>query len=350
MRFHLIDSLRGIAAIWVVLFHIRGGFHIDNLAVYLPKIVTTILFGIGNSGVPIFFVISGFVITHSLNHDKVNINYLAKFTLRRSVRLDPAYWGSILLVIFLAWISSVIKNEQIVWSTSKTIIAHFFYAQDLLELTSIGRVYWTLCLEIQFYLIFCILIAITQYFEKYYKNTNFLIFLGVAIISILWPLGLVKQNLYPGLFFPHWYGFLLGVFAYWSWKKKLPTLFFYIYTIPILIVAILTHSKFGIAAGLTAIFVLEASKLGHISSMNWKWLQFLGMISYSLYLTHNPIAGASFFIIYKLIGNSVIAQLLALIIVVIICITFAFLFWWLFEKWSIKLSKSICVHNPKINN
>ena len=348
MRFHLIDALRGIAAIWVVLFRIRGGFHIDNLAAILPKIVTTIVFGIGNSGVPIFFVISGFVITHSLSHDKVNMNYLARFTLRRSIRLDPAYWASIFLLIFLAWISSVVKNEPMIWATSQTIIAHLFYAQDLLELESINRVYWTLCLEIQFYLLFCILIAIVQYFQKYYKKANFLIFFCVAIISILWPLGLIKQNLYPGLFFPHWHGFLLGVFAYWSWKKKLPAVFFYTYTIPILVVGISIGSKFGIAAALSALFVHEASKLGYISSMNWKWLQFLGMISYSLYLTHNPVIGASFFITYKLIGNSVVAQLIALIIAIITCILFAFLFWWIFEKWSIKLSKKIYIHNRKI--
>ena len=346
-RFHLIDALRGIASMWVVLYHAYEGSHIDILAGILPTIVVDTLFKMGKAGVPIFFVISGFVISHSLTYDKINNNYFLLFILRRSIRLNPPYWASILLFLFFTWVSAKIKHEQIIFETSNTIIANIFYAQGFLELKNINEIYWTLCLEIQFYLVFCLLTSVTQYLGNYFNKINVLVLFGMAIIAMLWPLGLLKENLFPGLFLPHWHAFLLGVFAYWSWKKKVTNIFFYIYSALIFTGAVFFYSTFSIAAVLASLFIHECSRFGYISSMNWKWLQFLGTISYSLYLTHNPITGASFFIIYKLIGNSVESQLLAIIIDIIACTLFAYFFWWCFEKWSLQLSRKINIHNAK---
>ncbi len=345
MRFHLIDALRGIAAIWVVFYHAYEGSHVDGLIESLPDLLVTIVFRMGHAGVPIFFVISGFVIAHSLRHDKVDIFYLGKFTLRRSIRLDPPYWASIIFVLFLAWVSSKVKNELMPWPSTETLIAHVFYLQGFFEFKSINSVFWTLCLEIQFYLIFCLLVAISQFFENYFKQAKFIIFGSAAIISMLWPLDIIKENLHPGLFLPHWHAFLLGVFAYWSWQKRMHFTLFYIYSLPILISSILGDFSFSIFATITAIFVHELSKIGYLESMNWKWLQFLGLISYSLYLTHNPISGAVFFIAYEFIGHSITSQFIALGIVVISCVSFACIYWWAFESWSIKLSKKIKLHS-----
>lgn len=344
MRFHLIDALRGIAALWVVFFHAYEGSHINKLTDILPNAVVGIVFKKGELGVPIFFVISGFVIAHSLRNDNINASYFAKFTLRRSIRLDPPYWASVLFCISFAWISSVVKNEEMFWPSRESIIAHLFYAQTLLEFKHINIIYWTLCLEIQFYLIFCLLLTISQFFEKFYENSRLIILFSVIIVSLLWPLGILQKNLHPGLFLPHWHGFILGVFAYWSWQQKLHPLFLYIYSALILTGGMLFHSNFSITTTIMALLIYESAKLGHISSMNWKWLQFLGLISYSLYLTHNPITGAVFFLTYKLIGSSVLTQFFALGIDIAICILFAFLYWWLFEKWSINLSKKIILH------
>ena len=40
---------------------------------------------------------------------------------------------------------------------ARVLAAHLLYLQDILELPQINTVYWTLCMEIQFYLIFCLL-------------------------------------------------------------------------------------------------------------------------------------------------------------------------------------------------
>jgi len=66
LRFAFADSLRGIAALWVVLFHLSKGDHIDQLIASLPKFLKPILFNSGGLGVAIFFVLSGYVMTHTI--------------------------------------------------------------------------------------------------------------------------------------------------------------------------------------------------------------------------------------------------------------------------------------------
>jgi peptidoglycan/LPS O-acetylase OafA/YrhL len=69
---------------------------------------------------------------------------------------------------------------------------------------------------------------------------------------------------------------------------------------------------------------------------------FLGTISYSLYLTHNPITGASFFLLAKL-GTP---QWFALGATILICIAFAYAFWLAFEQPSMKLAHRVRLRSP----
>jgi peptidoglycan/LPS O-acetylase OafA/YrhL len=96
-RFVMVDSLRGIAALWVVFYHAYEGHHMTRLAEYLPTFVVTVIAN-GDLGVAIFFVLSGFVIAHSVSRQTVDVRFMGRFILRRSVRLDIPYWFSMLLV------------------------------------------------------------------------------------------------------------------------------------------------------------------------------------------------------------------------------------------------------------
>lgn len=347
MRFHLIDALRGFAALWVVFYHAYEGGHIDGLVRLIPELFVIIIFELGSSGVPIFFVLSGFVIAHSITKDRVDGSYFARFTLRRSVRLDPPYWGSIVLVILLAWLSSNVKGEPFEWPDAGTVVAHLFYLQGILEIPHLNIIYWTLCLEIQFYLVLCALMYLTQFFERYHNKAFIIIFSLMAAISLLWPTKIMEENIYPGLFFPHWHAFLLGVFSYWSWQKKISMCFFYPYFLIVIVSSVVSQSAFSIAAALTALIIHECARYNFITSLNWRWIQFLGVISYSLYLTHNPITGASYYLFYRVFGDSLILQSIALVVSTVICIIFAYVFWWLFEQWSIRLSKKILLHSGR---
>ena len=59
----------------------------------------------GFLGVDIFFVISGFVIALSVSKGAPTFGYFGRFIVRRSIRLDPPYWSSILLEVLLLHLS-----------------------------------------------------------------------------------------------------------------------------------------------------------------------------------------------------------------------------------------------------
>ena len=65
----LVDGLRGIAALWVVLFHLYMGGHLGKAAVVIPGLAA--FCRVGTLGVYIFFVLSGFVIAHSVGKHQV---------------------------------------------------------------------------------------------------------------------------------------------------------------------------------------------------------------------------------------------------------------------------------------
>jgi peptidoglycan/LPS O-acetylase OafA/YrhL len=70
LRFLFVDALRGIAALAVVLFHGLEGGHIAALVTIIPSPLSLVL-EYGSVGVAIFFVLSGFVIAHSLYDEKM---------------------------------------------------------------------------------------------------------------------------------------------------------------------------------------------------------------------------------------------------------------------------------------
>lgn len=344
MRFYLIDGLRGLAATWVVLFHAYMGSHIDGLAAVIPPIVVDYLFRYGEAGVPVFFAISGFVISHSLGGDRIDGAYFAKFTLRRGLRLDPPYWASIALYLAVGWLSSSVKSEVMAWPTGQSVVAHMWYLQGFLGFKNINVVYWTLCMEIQFYLASCLLFGLVQRQVRWRRLVGVAVLAGVIALSLPWPIGLVQESPVRGLMLPHSYAFLTGVLAYLTWRRRVPNLVFYGYDAVILGFSLATSNAFGVAAAVTALVVHEAALRGRIGALNWPWLQTLGKVSYSLYLTHLPVSGAVFFATAHVLGDSAVEQLLALVINVLACVAFAYGFWWCFEKWSIRLSRRIRLH------
>jgi len=157
-RFTLVHALRGLAALWVVFFHVSTAGHISGLRSQLPS-WADLFFSAGHLGVAIFFALSGFVITHSVAGASITASYIGRFALRRSIRLDPPYWASILFVVVAGYLSAQVKGEGFQFPTFPQTLAHLFYLQTLLGFPQINWVYWTLTYEIQFYLVLVLLIT-----------------------------------------------------------------------------------------------------------------------------------------------------------------------------------------------
>lgn len=348
IHFYFVDALRGIAVLWVILYHAPSDGRLAALTSILPDWLVAVVFNWGHFGVPIFFVLSGFVIAHSLREARINLAYFGRFSLRRLARLTPPYYVSIVVTLGFALLSSYVKNEAFAPGKEplsfQRLLAHLFYLQDIFRLGHISEIYWTLCIEIQFYLVFCALLGLAQWLN-YSRNLRFsraIVFVPAALAAALFPMGVFEDTGRPMIFFPLWYGFLLGVFAYWSWRDKLKPMYFYFYSALLVTGGALNSTTFSIVCAIVAILLLQVGQANYMGVwLNWRWLQFLGQISYSLYLTHTPIYGAVFFLGIKLLKPNALSEVFCLLLGIFVSVGFAALMWQLVEKPSIHLSQKV---------
>ena len=334
-RFVFVDALRGVAALWVVLFHTFAGSHMSHLEPRLPTWMAQLIH-VGYLGVSVFFVLSGFVIAHSIGRHRVTASYFRWFVLRRSVRLDLPYWVAIAVTIWVGAQSST--------PTPAGVLAHMFYLQDLLRYKPLSLVYWTLSLEFQLYLIFALLLGLAQRFRSSDtdRRSLFIIFTAVALVATLWPAALVPQEApLPGLFLRLWYAFLLGAFAWWAVDRTIGRSAFYLYAGGLLAGAVNIHNTDAMVSIAIAAVLLEVGRAGKLRDwLNWRPLQFLGRISYSLYLLHGPISVVTLgYTLYRLTPRTAAWELFWLVGLLAANCSGAWLFWRVVEKPCVTLSQ-----------
>ncbi len=91
VRFHYIDSIRGIAAMMVVIYHFIGWKWPDELSYKLSAFIFN-----GSDAVSFFFVLSGFVLSYPYIHLGRKYSYI-KYVRGRFIRIYPAYVFTILI-------------------------------------------------------------------------------------------------------------------------------------------------------------------------------------------------------------------------------------------------------------
>jgi len=144
-----------------------------------------------------------------------------------------------------------------------------------------------------------------------------------------------------------WYGFLLGAAAYKAWQNSYFRSWFYLYVAILIAGLIYQRDIFGVACCVTALTLFITALTGRIATaMNWRWVQFLGLISYSLYLIHNPITGAIFHAGFILTGHSIEAEALWWAVSLLVSTGAATIFYFVMELPSKNLSNSLFVR-PK---
>ena len=348
-RLVFIDALRGLAALSVFFFHAAEGHHLPHLLESAPEMVG-LCFHHGNLGVMVFFVLSGFVIPLSIANYQPNLRFVGRFILRRSIRLDPPYWVSIGATILLAVISvQFVPGKSYVLPTWKEALTHLFYLQTLLEVPPINVAYWTLCFEVQFYIVY-VLLACSVYHAT--KKTNLpgfnYVLWSATVVANLWPLGLRTNPLWPGVFLPQWYMFLAGVLVCRTYLERrqstssVATKIAFANSGFLMVVGYFRNDIATTTVAMTALTILLMSQREKLqTALGYRPLQLLGLISYSFYLFHNPISGAAFRIAYRLTGQSLGWELFWLVIVAGLNVAVAWLAWWMFERPSLILCRKL---------
>ena len=210
--FYGIQALRAIAALMVVLVHSIYLWHTRILHEPDPRYWMN-----GASGVDIFFVISGFVMTISLpGMSKFETPALA-FLWRRVTRIVPLYWLAITLkVILVVAIPMVVLHKGLKLSN---VVGSYLFVPTVNEEGVISPVIvqgWTLNYEMFFYLVFAGSLLVRRA----------TIPLVVSLLSILALVGIVHPVGQPAiltLISPMLVEFLFGIFvAWWAINKRLP--------------------------------------------------------------------------------------------------------------------------------
>ncbi len=294
-RFHFIDDLRGLAAAGVAASHLLD--HVPLVPVVAEQ---------GRFGVEVFFVISGFVMAHSIGERAVSPGFAGRFLLRRSIRLDPVYWVA-MAVTLAVW--AVIDWQPLRGPGDVAINA--VYLQDLLEAPRVVSVAWTLALELQFYLCFIALMGLCQAVSQRGPSlgrVQVVVFAASALASSavysLWATSPAIEAVanVAGLFTPYWFMFALGVLIEWVHRRRLSPLVFGAVLVAVVVADIAARpgplipsdDLSGVVAGGVAVVVYLASRTSLLRrGLGSATIAYLGRISYSLYLIH-PIIGQTF--------------------------------------------------------
>lgn len=270
-RFRFVDGLRGVAAMMVVLYHLAGRTSADWL---VSK---------GYLGVYVFFVLSGYVITMAIGEREVTLGFAGRFAARRSLRLDPPYWISIAVALALMFLAAKIGVPK-VFPRGTGILAHLFYVQDVLGVPPISAVYWSLCLEIQFYLF---LLALLWICRQSVNSNGFKSLLAVLLVLSLAQHANLLVLTPRGVFLPYWYGFAAGAVTYWASAGRIAATYFAATLLMLLVAVPFAHGEAVLITAVTALLLHMASQLGRMEDwLSGPIMQFLGRTSYSLYLFH----------------------------------------------------------------
>jgi peptidoglycan/LPS O-acetylase OafA/YrhL len=313
-RFAFVDALRGIAALSVAAYHIYRYGPVAKAAASITPAFLDVPLRHGWMGVQVFFVVSGFVIAYTLRSARITPGYLGNFALRRSLRLDPPYWFTILFVLGLYTITtSLFDIQDGLMSEAPTwdrLIAHVFYLQNLLGYTNLSVGFWTLCIEVQFYLLFALTLGFAQRLTAHCSDRS----QGAHWLPLLFcfaPLGLISLfsfSLNPDNtdWVIHFFAFFfLGAMIWWTLEGRMPKLAFWA-----LVAAILVRQRISPTLDMTVALIIGATIYLVIHTgrserwLRFPWLQRLGTISYSLYLIHYPISWIITTLGYELTGDA----------------------------------------------
>ncbi len=333
-RIPFLDTLRGFAALWVVLFHCVEGKHLPVLTAALPAWLVDAVFRAGHLGVPIFFVLSGFVLAR-ISAGKIDSGRgAARFLGQRLIRLSPPYYAAVAIGVALMLAKS--HTDGGAAPQVAQVLAHLVYGQDILGFDSLSSVFWTLAMEVQFYIAFALLVwaahAVSRRTKGADLNGGFVA--AAAAIALLWPMHVVDTPLWRGGFMGLWYSFLCGSLVALSNNRSRPReIAALAHVAAVALVGVWLGDSFALATAVTALFIFVAERWAALArAASLAPLASLGLVSYSLYLFHNPVTGVMSRIVRRFLPAGLASDIVLLGCVLVACVAFAALMYVVIEK------------------
>ncbi|MBO1625150.1 acyltransferase family protein [Bacillus arachidis] len=302
-----LDSLRGLAILGVILYHINFN--------WMPG---------GFLGVTVFFVLSGYLITDILAIEwKRNKRIdLKNFWLRRARRLLPGMF--VMLVVVLAWItifhSSLLGKMRgdslaaLLYFSNWWYIYHkLSYFDSFNQLSPLNH-FWSLAVEEQFYVVWPFIISLAFRYIKQKSRIILFIVLGAAAsalaMAILYEPGADPSRIYYGTD-TRAFSLLIGAALALIWPSsrlankiipKARLILDVVGGIALIVILVMfwktnQYDPFLYQGGMVLLSIATAllvANLAHPASrialfLRFRPLRWMGVRSYGIYLWHYPI-------------------------------------------------------------
>jgi peptidoglycan/LPS O-acetylase OafA/YrhL len=347
MRLVALDYIRGIAAMWVFFCHYPFSAQFEQSWPTLHA-----FFKKGYLGVSMFFVVSGFCIIASANSSARKGESAGSFLYRRLRRIYPPFWVSILVSVsvpfIIAGLSSLksghyeppvpsghnfgfLRYTPTDWVLTGTLAQTFrpMPGHPGWRFTSLNAVYWSLALEVQFYIV----VALALYLSPSRMRW---ILLGVTLLSIP-AAALNDASGYTSGFFLWWWPlFALGGALFYLMKHGIhPTRPVSMLLVVIGAAAIAYTFQFRgglyeqilFALGFSAILWCALPFDGKLAAMQehrlWRYplgaMALLGAMSYSIYLIHGRIQHVAAQVTRQVFGPTTLGDATAMALTLIAC-------------------------------
>ncbi|GAA4234893.1 acyltransferase [Actinomadura meridiana] len=288
-RLRELDLLRFVAAFLVVLHHYVGrisGWGVPNHH-HMPGIAQIAHFG--NLGVDLFFLISGFVILMSAWGRGVG-----DFAVSRTVRIFPCYWFG--AAIALAGYALVGETPMQSHSPLRPFLPNLTMLQTGIGMPNMEVVYWTLWVELHFYVLIAMLVWRGITYER-----------CVAFMAIWLLLGLFAQEsnftVLTTALMPPWTPYFVAGMAFYLIHRFGPNLLMWLIVsgcwalaVPYRVGTVNPELAWPqvwdavITGGVTFAFLIMAMVATHQFDMvRWRGFTLLGALTYPLYLVHETV-------------------------------------------------------------
>lgn len=305
-RIKYLDGLRGFAILWVILYHAFSRW--PNLP-YGYRYWDLLPFKYGWLGVELFFMLSGFVITMTLER----CSSWREFIVRRWLRLFPA----MLIVSLLIFLTAPILPERPAGMPQLSSLLPGLLMLDPLWLKRVFGMhyellegaFWSLFVEVKFYLLFG---AVFYLAGRRWATIFLAAAFGMALLT--WGLSDVLPLIFSDklflvvnnyLGFQYYGSFLVGALLF-SLRRRFSLLklaaVWVAGVVNCLFYAIKDRDPVIFAIGLFVVALFVGSAYSGLIQrlLMRRWLLFLGFVSYPLYLLHENMMVA----MIKKIGHS----------------------------------------------
>ncbi len=286
-RFKELDGLRGLAALAVFVGHATHSY--DELYVGAPASPFEVTWGA--FGVQLFFMISGFVILMSAQRARRP----SDFVISRVSRLYPAYWVALTLSIVLS-VAFAVPTSDIGWVNR---ILNYVMVQRWFLIPNQDPVYWTLAIEMQFYVMVFLLLLLTRCrLSTRAVSIAAGAWMAVGLAVSVWArphtLGLDPQlvdtpiKVVLNVTLAEWSAlFSAGMFAFLSRRDaRLRWAAIASAALAVLFGGLMHGTGYAIADTIVVLIFLTVALRERTGILLWRPIQFYGRISYSLYITH----------------------------------------------------------------